>query len=187
VRAHRLIRTVPALSTINRWLKAAGLIAGGAAKTKPPFYPAPAIGRDFAFSPCDWTARSSEGGEKVFVFHTVDVHTHALSQTSSGDKTPTSVCGHLLQACACLGGPDFRQIDNDAAFTGVGKTPGVFGRFVRLALSFGIEWIFIPPGEPARNYLVEGVNHLWAQSFWSKKHFASGKAFQRKSPQFLAW
>jgi hypothetical protein len=29
VRAPRLIRTVPALSPINRWLKAAGLISGG--------------------------------------------------------------------------------------------------------------------------------------------------------------
>jgi len=187
LRANRLARTVPALSTINRWLKAAGLIAGGDAKPQPPFYPAPAIGRDFAVSTCDWTARYLEGGEKVFVFHTVDAHTHALSQTSSRDKTTTSVCGHLLQACACLGVPDFLQIDNDAAFTGLGRTPGVFGRFVRLALALGIELIFIPPGEPERNYLVEGVHHLWAQSFWSKTHFASVKAFQRKSPQFLAW
>jgi hypothetical protein len=187
VRAHRLARPVPALSTINRWLKGAGLIAGGAAQTKLPFYPAPAIGRDFTFASCDWTARYLEGGEKVFVFHTIDVHTHALAQTSSGDKTTTSVCRHLLHACASAGVPDFLQIDNDAAFTGLGKKPGGFGRFVRLALAFGIELIFIPPGEPARNYLVEGVNHLWAQSFWSKNHFTSVKAFQRKSPQFLAW
>jgi putative transposase len=187
LRDHRLVRPVPALATINRWLKAAGLIAGGDAQTKPPFYPAPAIGRAFALSTCDWTARYLEGGEKVFVFHTVDAHTHALAQSSSRDKTTTSVCGHLLQACAGVGVPDFLQIDNDAAFTGLGKTPGVFGRFVRLALYLGIELIFIPPGEPERNYLVEGVHHLWAQSFWSKKHFASVTAFQRKSPQFLAW
>jgi transposase len=151
LRAHRLVQTVPALSTINRWLKAAGLIAGGEATTKPPFSPAPAIGCASAFSTCDWTARYLEGGEKVFVFHTVDVHTHALSQSSSRDKTTTSVCGHLLQACACVGMPDFLQIDNDAAFTGLGKTAGVFGRFVRLALYLGIELIFIPPGEPERN------------------------------------
>jgi putative transposase len=139
-------------------------------------------------STCDWTARYLEGGEKVFVFHTVDAHTHALAQTSSRDKTTTSaVCAHLLQACAGVGVPDFLQLDNDAAFTGWGKTPGGFGRFVRLALYLGIELIFIPPGEPERNYLVEGVHHLWAQSFWSKNHFASVKAFQRKSPRFLAW
>jgi len=187
LRAHRLRRTVPALSTINRWLKAAGLITSGEAKTKPSFYPAPALGRAFAFFACDWTARYLEGGEKVFVFHTIDMHTHALVQSSSGDKTTPSVCAHLLQACTGMGVPDFLQIDNDAAFTGLGKTPGVFGRFVRLALYLGIELLFIPPGEPEHNSLVEGLHHLWAQSFWSKNHFASGKAFQRKSPQFLAW
>ena len=187
VRAHRLLRRVPALSTINRWLKAASLSAGGEAKATPPFYPALRLGRDCAGAACDWTARYLEGGEKVFVFHTVDTHTHALAQTSSGDKSTPSVCAHLLQACARMGVPDFLQLDNDAAFTGLGKTPGVWGRFVRLALYLGIELLFIPPGEPQRNALVEGVHHLWAQSFWRKNHFASLKAFQRKSPQFLAW
>src|SRR5262245_64225272 len=187
LRTRRLVRTVPALATINRWLKAAGLSTSGEAKTKPPFYPAPTIGGDFAFASCDWTARYLEGGEKVFVFHTVDVHTHALAQSSSRDKTTPSMCDHLLQACARLGVPDFLQLDNDAAFTGLGKTPGGFGRFVRVALYLGIELIFIPPGEPERNYLVEGVHHLWARSFWSKNHFASLKAFQRKSPRFLTW
>lgn len=137
LRTRRLVRLVPALSTINRWLKAAGLITGGTVPTTPPFYPAPAIGGDFAFSLCDWTARYLEGGEKVFVFHTVDVHTHALAQSSRRDKATPSVCDHLLQACAGVGVPDFLQLDNDAAFTGLGKTPGGFGRFVRLALYIG--------------------------------------------------
>ena len=187
MRVHRLIRPVPTRSTINRWLKAAGLISGNALKPTPPFYPTPTIGADFVFAACDWAARYLEGGEKVFVFHTVDTHTHALAQSSSGDKTTASVCAHLLQTCATLGVPDFLQIDNDAAFTGLGKTPGGFGQFVRLALYLGIELIFIPPGDPERNALVEGIHHLWAQSFWNKNHFASLKAFQGKSPQFLAW
>jgi hypothetical protein len=187
LRAHRLLRTLPALATINRWLKAGGLMTRQEAKPQPAFYPTPTLDRAFAFCACDWTARYLEGGEKVFVFHTVDLHTHALEQSSSGDKSSASVCAHLLQTGATLGLPDFLQLDNDAAFTGLGKTPGVFGRFVRLALYLGIELIFIPPGEPDRNSLVEGIHHLWAQSFWQKNHFASLKAFQRKSPQFLAW
>lgn len=187
LRGHRLLRTVPALATINRWLKAGGLMTREEAKTRPAFYPTPTLDPAFAFYACDWAARYVEGGEKVFVFHTVDLHTHALAQSSSGDKSTSSVCTHLLQVCASLGVPDFLQIDNDAAFTGLGKTPGVFGRFVRLALYLGIELIFIPPGEPERNSLVEGLHHLWVRSFWSKNHFASLKAFQRKSPQFLSW
>jgi hypothetical protein len=187
LRAHRLLRTVPALATINRWLTAAGLIPGGAAQTKPPCYPAPVIGRDFAFAACDWTARDLEGGEKVVVFHPVDTHTHALAQSSSRDKSTPSVCAHLLQACASRGVPDCLQLDHDAAFPGLGKTPGVCGRFVRLALYLGSELLFLPPGEPERKALVAGLPHLWAQSFWRKNPFPSGKAFQRQSPHVLAW
>jgi hypothetical protein len=187
LRAHRLARPLPALATINRWLKAAGLSARGDAQTRPPFYPAPAIGGAFALSTCDWTARYREGGEKLFVFHTVAAHTHALAQSSSRDKTTTAVCGHLLQACAGVGVPDFLQLDHDAAFTGLGKTARVLGRFVRVALYLGIELIFSPPGEPQSNALVAGIPHLWAQSFWRKTHFASVKACQRQSPQFLTW
>jgi hypothetical protein len=36
----------------------------------------------------------------VFVFHTVDAHTHALAQNSRRDKTTPSVCAQLRQACA---------------------------------------------------------------------------------------
>jgi transposase len=187
LRTRRLVRTVPALATINRWLKAAGLITGGAAKPQPPSYPAPAIGGDFAFSTCDWTARYLEGGEKVFVFHTVDAHPHALAQSSRRDKTTPSGCAHLRQACAGVGVPDCLHLDHDATFTGLGKTPGGCGRFGRLALYLGIALIFSPPGEPERTSLVEGIPHLWAQSFWSKNHFASVKAFQRKSSRFLTW
>jgi transposase len=187
LRAHRLLRPVPALATINRWLKAGGLITKEEPKSKPAFYPTPRLDRALAFYACDWTARYLEGGEKVFVFHTVDLQTHALGQSSRRDKSTASVCSHLLQACTSLGVPAFLQLDNAAAFTGLGQTPGVGGRFVRLALYLGIELVFIPPGEPERNSLVEGIHHLWAQSFWKKNHFASVKAFQRKSPQFLAW
>jgi len=186
LRAPRLARTVPALSTLTRWLKAAGLRAGGAAEPKSPCSPAPAIGRAFAFAPWDWTTRSLEGGEQVFVFHPVDVHPHARAQTSRRAKTTTSVGGHLLHAGAEVGVPAFLQIDHAAAFTGLGKPPEAWGRFVRLALAVGRELSFMPPGAPERTYLVEGVNPLWAQSFWSKHSFASDPAFQRKSPQFLA-
>src|SRR5262249_52917925 len=133
------------------------------------------------------TSRFIEGGQKLFVFHTIDLHTHALCQTSGTDKTSCSLCHHLLQDCRSLGLADFLQIDNDAAFTGLGKKGRVFGRFVRLALYLGIDFFFIPPAERERIYVVEGVNHFWAQSFWKKNHFSSFKAYQRKSPQFLAW
>jgi hypothetical protein len=86
-----------------------------------------------------------------------------------------------------VGLPDFLQIDNDGAFTNLGKQPRVFGRFTRVLLYLGVEPLFIPPGEPHRNSLVEGVNHLWARSFFDKNHFTSVAHLKRKSPKFLSW
>ena len=187
IKRHRLLRRVPSLASIKRWLKAAGLTQAETVPTPPPFYPTPRLPRDLAFYSCDWAARYLEGGAKVFVFHTIDLRTQALAQTSATDKSTASLCQHLLATSCGLGLADFLQIDNDAAFTGLGKKPRVFGHFVRLALYLGIELLFIPPGEPERNHVVEGVNHLWAHSFWDRNHFASVRAFQRKRPQFLAW
>ena len=132
-------------------------------------------------------ARYLTGGEKVFVFHTIDLDTHALAQTVCADKSSDSTSQHLLWACRELGRPDFLQLDNDAAFTGLGRQARGFGRFLRIALYLGIELIFIPPAEPQRNHIVERVNGLWVSSFWEKEHFASRREVVRKSGKFLAW
>src|SRR5262249_20313826 len=63
----------------------------------------------------------------------------------------------------------------------------VFGKIIRLVLYLGIELVFIPPGEPKRNHIVERVNGLWAESFWNKDHFRSRRDLLRKSPKFFAW
>src|SRR5262249_23670561 len=92
-----------------------------------------------------------------------------------------------LDGCSQLGLPDLLQLDNDAAFTGLGRAPGVFGRFVRLALYLGLELLFVPPGEAKRNHVVERVHGTWAESFWNKNHFTSRRDLDRKSPKFFAW
>jgi hypothetical protein len=135
----------------------------------------------------DWIARYLEGGQKVFVFHTVDTHTRALRQTIKPDKTVASLLGHVREVWQRLGVPDFLQLDNDSAFTGGQRTPRRFGAFVRLALYLGIELIFTPPGEPKRNGLVEGLNGLWASKCWTRNHFRSLQEVKRKSQQFTDW
>ena len=86
-----------------------------------------------------------------------------------------------------LGLPDFLQLDNDSAFTGGQRTPRRFGALVRLALSLGTELIFTPPAEPKRNWLVEGLNGLWAGKFWGRNHFRSLPEVVRQSQQFTHW
>jgi hypothetical protein len=184
---HRLLTPLPSVKTIKRWLKAAALIDAPAAPDKEAYYPGPHLRDEVVIFACDWTERYFTGGEKVFVFHTIDHRSHALAQTLRANKRTASTCDHLLEGCARLGIPDLLQLDNDAAFTGLGRTPRVFGRFVRLALYLGIELLFIPPGEATRNHVVERVHGTWAESFWNKHQFISLRELERKSPKFFAW
>jgi hypothetical protein len=187
IRRGRLLRPVPAVGTINRWLKAAGLIAHAPAVPEKVYYPAPCVRPERGLQAMDWIARYREGGAKVFVFHTVDTHTRALHQTLKPDKTVASLLAHVREVWQRLGVPDFLQLDNDSAFSGGQRTPRCFGVFVRLALYVGIELIFTPPAEPKRNGLVEGLNGLWASKFWDRHHFGSLAEVMRKSQQFTDW
>jgi putative transposase len=187
IRRGRLLRPVPSLGTINRWLKEAGLIEHAPPAPEKVYYPAPCVGPGGVVQARDWIARYLEGGEKVFVFHTVDAHTRALQQTLKPDKTVASLLGHVGEVWQRLGVPDFLQLDNDSAFTGGQRTPRRVGVFVRLALYLGIELIFTPPAEPKRNGLVEGLNGLWASKCWARHHFRSLQEVRRKSQQFTDW
>lgn len=182
-----LLTSAPAQTTIKRWLRQAGLLGQSQAATAEAYYPAlPPQASAVAFS-CDWISRYLTGGEKVFAFHTLDLQTRALAQTMRADKSTHSACDHLRRACVEIGLPDFLRLDNDAAFTGLGRHGRQFGQFVRTALYLGIELLFIPPGEPQRNHDVERINGLWAGSFWDKNHFNSRAQLLRKSPKFLTW
>ena len=183
---HRL-RTIPAQTTIKRWLREQGLSAASAAAEVEAYYPAlPSPAQAVLFA-CDWIARFLPGGEKVYAFHTLDLETHALAQTLPTDKSTAAACAHLVAACRSIGLPDLLRLDNDSAFTGLGWRTRLFGRFVRLALWLGIEPLFIPPGHPQRNHEVERVNGLWASQFWDKNYFHTRQSVEKKSPQFLAW
>lgn len=187
MRKNRLLRKIPSRASINRWLKEAGLIKSAPQAPQKVYYPAPRLGSEQLLQACDWTSRYLPGGQKVFVFHTVEDSTRALEQTIGADKTVTSVRAHLLAAWRHLGLPDLLPLDNDSAFCGGARTPRRFGTMVRLCLYLGSQIVFTPPGEPKRNWLVENVNGLWGRSFWKRHRFRSFKDVLGRSAQFTEW
>lgn len=184
---HKLLKPLPSISSINRWMRAAGLTQKAQVEPTEVFYPALRLPPNLIWQAMDWTARYLTGGSKVFVFHTLDLQTHALCQSLASDKSSGAAINHILEAFSELGVPDFLQVDNDSAFNGIGKKWRFGGDFIRLGLYLGVELIFIPPGEPERNHQVEGVHNLWATAFWNKDHFNDEAAVRRKSKKFLAW
>jgi transposase len=187
IRDHALLQRVPSLSTIKRWLHSAGITQQTIEQQTDSYYPQPAQPAQAVWYACDWIARYLEGGAKVFVFHSVDLETRALSQTIRSDKTVASVRAHLLCTWQRLGLPDRLHLDNDAAFTGGERTKRRLGAIVRLCLYLGIEVVFLPPGEPKRNGVVERINGLWAQQFWERNHFRTFSQVLKRQAVFVDW
>lgn len=187
IRQHQLLEPVPSLATIKRWLHAAGITRP--VVTEPPsgYYPAPDRPAGAVWQACDWLARYLPGGSKVFVFHTVDLETRALSQTIHPDKTVASVRAHLLATWQTLGLPQRLHLDNDAAFSGGERTKRRFGTVVRLCLYLGIEVVFLPVGEPKRNAVVERINGLWVRQFWERNQFRTLDEVVQRQGVFLDW
>jgi hypothetical protein len=184
LRHAHLMGRVPSLATIKRILHDAHLIH----HPHPPkrgYFPQPTPCSTYVLHAMDWTARYLTGGAKLFVFHTVDVQTRALTQTLHTDKSGATVRAHALATWQHLGLPDGLQLDNDAAFNGGYKVPRVFGAFVRLCLYLGIEPIFVPVGEPKRNSVVERLHGLWSQTFWCTHRFDTLAEVRRAAPQFV--
>lgn len=184
--AARLLRRVPSLATIKRILRERG-VYGARPQPRPAYFPQPRPAATYVVQAADWTARYLAGGRKVFAFHTVDLQTQALCQTVSADKSVATALTHALHSWRRLGLPDALQLDNDAAFCGGYKKARVFGRFVRLCLYCGVEPIFLPPGEPRRNGVVERLNGLWVQACWQRRRFRSLEEAARAGAEFVRW
>lgn len=181
-----LDRQTPSLTTINRVLHLHDLVPR-ALDPAPAYFPKPLRTLDGTLHALDWTCRYLEAGFKVYAFHTLNLRTRACCQTIAADKRSETVRRHCLDTWTSLGIPDFLQLDNDAAFCGGYKVPRVFGQFVRVCLYCGIELIFLPVAEPARNGEVEELNGLWAHPFWQRRRFTSFVQVVRASPTFVDW
>jgi len=181
------MKIVPSITTVNRFIKDAGLAKSKTKATDHAFYPAPKFSSPFVLHSMDWMARYIRGKDKLFIFHTVEHFSHAIDQTIFTNKQTSSVIFHALESWSSLGLPDFLLLDNDSAFNAVGKKLGFASRFIRLALYFSIELIFIPPREPKRNSLVESINNLWAVSVFNRTQFKSAEQLFHSTKEFLTW
>jgi hypothetical protein len=116
-----LFNRLPLASPLIFLLKDAGLLKTGA-PPPPKVYSPQLVTQTRVMHAMDWIARSIEGGQKGFVFPTVDWQSRSLTQTLKSDKTVASGRAHAVETWQRLGLPDFLQLDNASAFNGGGKT-----------------------------------------------------------------
>lgn len=95
---NRLLKKIPSVSTIKRWLREEGFFEKKENQEREVYYPKMRFSDSVFYASSDWIVRYIRGGEKVFVFHTVEMKTWALSQSIKRNKTAESACAHLLES-----------------------------------------------------------------------------------------
>lgn len=83
--------------------------------------------------------------------------------------------------------PDYLQMDNELSFRGSNRYPRSFGPLIRLALSENITPIFIPPGEPWRNGVIEKFNDNVQKYFLNTQTFSNFEHLKEHAIEFMAF
>ena len=105
--------------------------------------------------------RGPGGVTRFYAIHTIAAVGRGTWTSQVRYKTAEAFCQHFVEAWTWLGVPRCSQIDNEMAATGGQRYPFALSLVTRLHLLCGVHLIFVPPGEPGRNALIESFNGLW--------------------------
>jgi len=181
------ITPLPSHRTIERVLKAAGMIRPHPSKTKAGVaYPHLQPQQAHQLIQVDIVTHFLPGGPCVACFNAVDVVSHyptGQQFASRRSEDAANFLGHVWQK---LGLPAYTQVDNEACFSGGFTHPGVLGKVVRLALLVGTELVFSPLRHPESNGTVERFHQDYNHHIWDKLDLPDLAAVQRHSPDFFA-
>lgn len=114
----------------------------------------------------------------------MDLLSHQVYIASQRTKEDQQVASSLLKCWKAIGLPDFLQLDNELSFRGSNRHPRSPGLVIRLCLSFGVQPVFIPIGEPWRNGTIEKFNDTYNKKFFRRQWFASYAMLKRQSKNF---
>ena len=121
---------------------------------------------------------------RFYSLHIMDLYSHCISIHPQRRKDDEAVARGLLRCWTTMGLPDFLQVDNQLSFRGSNRYPRSFGIVLRLCLSFGIEVVFIPLGEPWRNGTIESFNDTYNERFFRTQWFRSYLQLRSQSKNF---
>jgi transposase InsO family protein len=122
--------------------------------------------------------------ERFYGVHVIDAFSNAVALAAALSKRDTDIVEALVAGWQRLGIPDLLQVDNELSFRGSNRYPRSFGLLIRLCLYLGVEIVFIPPGQPWRNGIVEKFNDVYDKLFFRRQQFKNLARLQSELRQF---
>jgi transposase len=168
-------RRIPSVSSIERVLRAHGChrAAKGRAQGTAP-YPALRRERPGDLQETDLVGpryiRGPRGVTRFYSLHTIAAVGRGIYASQHRHKTSEAFCRHFVRTWRWLGVPRISQLDNEMAATGGGRHRFGLSAVVRVHLLAGTHLVFVPPGEPGRNALVESFNDMWQERVLTLRH-----------------
>lgn len=179
------VRPLPAIWTINRILKRQGLLVKPTYHRRTSTYPALQPSEPHVVHQLDLVGpRYLKSKERFYGVHLIDAFSNAVALGAAPSKHDTDIVQAVVSGWQRLGIPDFLQVDNELSFRGSNRYPRSFGLLIRLCLYLHVEIVFIPPGQPWRNGIVEKFNDVYDKLFFRRQQFKSLADLQSELPHF---
>ncbi len=121
---------------------------------------------------------------KYYFFICKDAFDQAVYAEFHAGNTAELVLSFLISAWQHLGLPQQVQFDNGRQFYAPGRYARSLNRVIRLTLRLGVQPVFIPEGQPARNGSVENFNG-WFQPLLLRHNFPNANAVRRELRHLL--
>lgn len=173
-------KAIPAVWTINRVLKAHGLVKKKSSGYKSKNLPYPGT-KYISVHQMDFVGpRYIKGFGRIYSLNIIDTETHFVHINAISGKSVKYVIPSVVRFWKQYGFPDYLQMDNELSFRGSNKYPRSFGKLIRFALSQDVSVIFIPVSEPWRNGIIEQFNDKFDKYFYRKNVFADLEDMKKK-------
>jgi transposase InsO family protein len=180
------ITPLPSISSIERELRAAGLIRSYQVQEIPKVnYPHIHPTQPLQLIQIDIVPHFLPGGPCVSCFNAIDVVSRYPTGQQFTSKSSEDAATFLLHVWHKLGIPEYTQVDNESCFSGGFTHPGVLGKVLRLALSVGTQLIFSPIRNPASNGFIERFHQDYSKNVWDKIELPDLQTVRHHSANFF--
>lgn len=179
-------QVVPSTATIERVLRAAGLVRHSIRSTEPTVkYPHLQPTKPHQLCQVDIVPHYLRGGQAVACFNAIDVVSRYPTGEPKAQRRSRDAADFLVHTWQKIGLSQYTQVDNEGCFSGGFTHQGVLGKVIRLALLVGTELVFSPFYHPESNGTVERFHQDYNQHVWDDTELAHIPDVEQHSDRFF--